>query len=147
MDRSSDFEEKRTKSRVSLNLSANVKIVGEPNNCPGVISNASETGLLVNTLRNMPPGKKVIIEVLLGKEGETSKFRAVTQIIWKDIGLWDDWEAYLYGLKFIEISEQDYVKLKEILGNRARAPEIRFVGKSDEKERLVIRESCAKDRG
>ncbi len=147
MDRSSDSREKRKQPRVSVDLSASVKVVGEHDHFPGVISNASETGLLVNTLRNMPPGKKVIIEVLLGKEGETSKFRAVTQIIWKDIGLWDDWEAYLYGLKFIEISEEDYLKLKKILGNRARVPEIRFVGKSDEKERLVIRESCAKDRG
>jgi hypothetical protein len=139
MGKHSDFEEKRKQPRVSVCLSVNLRMAGEPNHSPGVTSNASETGLLVNTLRNLPPGGKVIIEVLPSGRGKSSNFRALTKIVWKDIGLWDDWEGYLYGLKFIHILEKDYLKLKEILVNQSKVEEVRFVNKSYEEEKLVVR--------
>ncbi len=119
MDNPSDFKEKRTKPRVLVNLSVNLRMVGEANPRQGVICNASEAGLLINTLHEMPPGKKVIIEVLSTKRGKSFNFKALTQIVWKDIGLWDDWEGYVYGLKFIRILDGDSMKLKQILGNQS----------------------------
>jgi hypothetical protein len=138
MSKPSDFKEKRNKSRVLVNLSVNLRMLGEPNHKPGVINNASEAGLLVNTLYDMPLGKKVIIEVLFAERGKSSNFKVLTQIVWKDIGLWDDWEGYLYGLKLIQILEEDYPKLKRILYNQFKVEEVRFVNQSDEKERLPI---------
>lgn len=126
MDKPSDFKEKRKQPRVLVNLSVNLRMIGEPYHSPGVISNASETGLLINTLKDMPSGKKVIIEVLSAERGKSANFKALTQIVWKDIGLWDDWEGYLYGLKFIRILDGDYLKLKQILGNQSNLDEASF---------------------
>ena len=119
MDKPSEFKEKRKHPRALVNLSVNLRMVGEANHRPGVICNASETGLLINTLHDMPLGKKVIIEVLSTERGKSFTFKALTQIVWKDIGLWDDWEGYVYGLKFIQILDGDSMKLKQILGNQA----------------------------
>lgn len=139
MGKASDFEEKRKQPRVSVRLSVNLRLVGEASHTPGVTSNASQTGLLINTLRNFYPGEKVIIEVLSPRREKVSKFTALTQIVWKDIGLWDDWEGYLYGMKFLKVLDKDYLKLKEILLNQSRVEEVRFVNKSDEEQKLVIR--------
>ena len=133
MDKLSDFKEKRKQPRVLVNLSVNLRVVGEANPRPGVLSNASETGLLINTLHDMPPGKKVIIEVLPTKRGKSFKFKALTQIVWKDIGLWDDWEGYVYGLKFIRILDGDSLKLKQILGNQSALDEASFSNKPNQR--------------
>jgi hypothetical protein len=118
LDKPSDFKEKRKRPRVLVNLTINLRMIGEPNRSPGMVSNASETGLLINTLKDIPPGEKVIVEVLFSENGKSSKFKALAEIAWKDIGLWDDWEGFLYGLKFIRILDGDPLKLKPILGNQ-----------------------------
>ena len=133
MDKPSDLKEKRKQSRVLVNLSVNLRMVGEANHRPGVISNGSETGLLINTLHDMPPGKKVIIEVLSTERGKSFNFKALTQIVWKDIGLWDDWEGYVYGLKFIRILDGDFLKLKQILGNQSDLDEASFSDKPNQR--------------
>lgn len=139
MDKPSDFHEKRKQFRISVRWAVNLKMLGEANSNPGVTSNASETGLLINTLRNLFPGEKVIIQVLSAGGRKASNFTVLTQIVWKDIGLWDDLEGHLYGVKFLKIREKDYLKLKEILLNQSKVEEVKFVNKSNEQERLVIR--------
>lgn len=128
LDKPSDFKEKRKKPRVVVELTINLRMIGEPNYSPGVICNASERGLLINTLKDMPLGEKVIITILSSESGKSSKFKALTEIAWKDIGLWDDWEGYLYGLKFIKILDGDHLKLKQILGNQFHLEEARNGG-------------------
>ncbi len=139
MGRPSDFEEKRKQPRVSVRLAVNLRVLGQANQSPGVTGNASQTGLLINTFRNLYPGEKIIIEVLTSGRRKASNFTALTQIIWKDIGLWDDWEGYVYGLRFVKILEKDYLKLKELLLDQSKMEEVMFVNKSDEEDRLVIR--------
>ena len=106
-----------------MNLAVHLRVAGESIHTPGVVHNANETGLLINTLKDIPPGKKVVIEILFSQQGKSSHFKAVTEIAWKDIGLWDDWEGYLYGLKFIRILDGDHLKLKQILGKPLRLEE------------------------
>ena len=135
MDKPSNFKEKRKKPRVLVNLYVNLKIVGEANHRSGVICNGSETGLLINTLHDMPPGKKVIIEVLSANRGRSFKFKALTQVVWKDIGFWDDWEGYVYGLKFIQILDGDSLKFKQVLGIQADFDEALFSDKPNQRLR------------
>ncbi len=120
MDKPSDYKEKRGHPRSLVNIPVNLSIVRESKPSPGMISDASETGLLVNTLKDMDPGTRVIIKTSSFQKEGSVDFKAVTEVVWKDIGLWDDLEGYLYGLKFIEILDGDHVKLKQILRNQSR---------------------------
>jgi hypothetical protein len=106
---------------------------------PGLVINASETGLLIQTFKDIPIGKKVIIEVLFPKRVKTAKLNAIAEVVWKDMYLWDDWEEYQYGLKFIQISDEDDAKLRQILSNQSNLEEVIFADEFHRKERLVVR--------
>jgi len=67
---------------------------------PGLTLDASESGLLIQTFKEMSVGIRLNIEVLFPKELNLPTFRAETEIIWRDIYYWEDWEGYQYGLKF-----------------------------------------------
>jgi hypothetical protein len=46
-----------------------------------------------------------------------ANFKAEGEIVWENICNSKDWEGYQYGLKFIQISKEDYLKLRQILSN------------------------------
>jgi len=99
---------------------------------------ASESGLLIQTLKEMPVDTRIDIEVLFPKKVNSSNFKAEAEIIWKDICNWDDWEGYQYGLKFIQISREDYWKLTQILIDPTRLKETDFIEKRDHNPKLII---------
>ena len=119
MNKSSKLTEKRKYPRVLINTPLNFVVTEEARQNPGLVINASETGLLIQTFKDIPIGKKVIIEVLFPKGVKTAKLNAIAEIIWKDIYIWDDWEGYQYGLKFIQILDEDYNKLRQILSSQS----------------------------
>ena len=106
---------------------------------PGMTIDASHSGLLIQTLKEMPIGIKLNIEVLLPKKLKLTKFRAETEVIWKDISYWEDWEGYLYGLKFTHISNEDYSKLYQILSNPSCLKEVQFVEDPSHDPTLVVK--------
>ena len=139
MNKSSNPTEKRKYSRVLINTPLNFKGPEESIQSPGLVINASETGLLIQTFKDIPIGKKVIIEVLFPKGVKTAKLNAIAEIVWKDMYLWDDWEEYQYGLKFIQISDEDYAKLRQVLSSQSNLEEVIFADEFHRKERLVVR--------
>jgi hypothetical protein len=84
----------------------------------GLVVNASEVGLLINSIKNMPVGTKLNIAVLFPKGFELTNFEVLAQVIWKDLHWEEDWEGYQYGLKFTQILEEDRRKLKQLLNGR-----------------------------
>jgi len=115
MLRSSGWKEKREYPRVLVNLPIDFRMTDEPNAGQGMAINASETGLLFQTFNDMPIGKRMNIKVSFRKGTEFEDLRAEAEIIWKDVYFWDDWEGYQYGLKFVQISNEDYSKLNQLL--------------------------------
>jgi hypothetical protein len=115
MLRSSGWKEKREYPRVLINLPIDFRMTDEPKAGQGMAINASETGLLFQTFGDMPIGKGVNIKISFPKGAESEDFRAEAEIIWKDVYLWDDWEGYQYGLKFVQISNEEYSKLNQLL--------------------------------
>jgi hypothetical protein len=84
----------------------------------GLVVNVSEIGLLIRSVKNMPIGTELKIAVLFPKGYELANFEVLAKIIRKD-PLWEeDWEGYEYGLKFIQISEEDRRKLRQILSGQ-----------------------------
>ena len=84
----------------------------------GLVVNAIEVGLLINSIKNMPVGTKLNIAVLFPKGFELTNFEVLAQVIWKDLHWEEDWEGYQYGLKFTQILEEDRRKLKQLLNGR-----------------------------
>ncbi len=85
----------------------------------GLATNASEAGLLLQTFVDMRIGTRVFIKISHPKVAEVLGFniRSEAEVIWKDICAWEDWEAYQYGLKFIQLLANEGIKLKYLLEN------------------------------
>lgn len=109
------FEEKRKYPRFSIDLPLEYQTMSNPNAHGGLVLNASETGLLLYSTGDMPVGMTLKIIVLFPKGYELANFELVGKIIWKDSDLRKGWEAYQYGLKFIQISRDDHWKLRQVL--------------------------------
>ena len=84
---------------------------------PGLTIDVSETGLLIQTLREIPVGTRIDIEILFPEKLCLPNFKAEAEIVWKDICSLGDWEGYQYGLEFSQVSKEDYLKLRQILRN------------------------------
>jgi hypothetical protein len=115
MEGAENLKERRRSPRMFIELPLEYRVVNAPYSHGGLVVNMSEVGLLINSVKNMPVGTKLNIEVLFPKEFELTNFEVLAEIIWKDIYLEEDWEGFRYGLKFIQISEEDLLKLKQLL--------------------------------
>jgi hypothetical protein len=120
MKTSSNNKEKRKLPRTLISLLLHIQLNENGGIYPGLTLDASESGLLIQTLKEMLVGTRIDIEVLFPEKVKWSNFKAETEIIWKEICYWDDWEGYQYGLKFIEISKEDYSRLTQILSDPTR---------------------------
>jgi len=116
-------KERRRFPRLLLDLPLEYKVMDIPYAHGGIVVNASEAGLLINSIKNMPIGTKLNIMVLFPKGYELSNFKVEAEIIWKDYPLEEDWEGYQYGLKFINIMEEDRNKLKKLLNGEFKIEE------------------------
>jgi PilZ domain len=116
--------ERRRYPRMSLDLPLEYRVMNAPYAHGGLVVNASEVGLLINSIKNIPTGSKLNIAVLFPKGFELTNFEVLAEIIWKDLYWEEDWEGYRYGLKFIKILEEDRGKLEQILSGQFQLDEI-----------------------
>jgi len=84
----------------------------------GIVIDASETGFLIYSIEDIPIGTKLKIAVLFSAEYELAKFEVFAEIIWRNADVEKREEGYQYGLKFIQILEEDYWKLRKLLSGR-----------------------------
>lgn len=115
MEKSRDPRERRRFPRLLVDLPLEYRVMNAPYAQGGIVVNASEQGLLINSIKNMPVGTKLNIAVLFPKEFELADFEVVAEIIRKELHWEEDWEGYQYGLRFIKILEEDRQKLKQLL--------------------------------
>lgn len=80
--------------------------------------NASEVGLLIQSIKNIPIGTKLATVLLFPKGFELSSLEVLTEVIWKDLCREEDWEGYHYGLNFVQIMEKDRKMLKQLLSGQ-----------------------------
>ncbi len=88
-----------------------------PNLHGALVVNASESGLLINSIKGMPIGAKLNIAVLFPKGFELANFEVLAEVVWKDIQWEENRERYQLGLKFVRILEEDQRKLKQLLND------------------------------
>jgi hypothetical protein len=112
---SDDINERRKHPRVNMNLPLEYRFPDTPHSHGALVVNASESGLLIHSVRDLSIGTKLNIAVLFPNGFELSNFEVLAEIVWKDT-LWEvNWEGYHFGLKFIHILENDHQKLKQLL--------------------------------
>jgi c-di-GMP-binding flagellar brake protein YcgR len=124
MESLNHFEERRKYPRFSIDLPLEYQIRSNPNGHGGLVLNASETGLLLYSTGNMPVGTKLKIMVLFPKGYELADFEVIGEIIWRNLDWEKGWEAYRYGLKFIEIAQEDHCKLRQVLSAGSNTEEM-----------------------
>ena len=110
-------DERRKHQRYLIDLPLNFQTTENSNIYPGLSINASETGLLIQTFKDMPIGLRLNIELLFTEGFELSNLQGMAQIIWKDHYVWSGEEGYKYGLQFVQISNENYKKLRLLLEN------------------------------
>ena len=115
MKTSFNNQEKRKHLRTMVRLPLHFQVNENEGIYPGLTFDASESGLLIQTLREIPVGIRIDIEVLFPKKLNLANFKAEATIVWKKVCNRKDWEGYQYGLKFIQVSKGDYLKLRQIL--------------------------------
>jgi hypothetical protein len=115
MEKSKDPRERRRFPRLLVDLPLEYRVMNAPYAQGGIVVNASEQGLLINSIKNMPVGTKLNVAVLFPEEYELANFEVLAEIIRKELHWEEDWEGYQYGLKFTKILESDRHKLKQLL--------------------------------
>ncbi len=115
MPGSEDTNEKRKYPRFDLDLPLEYRETDSPHARGALVVNASESGLLVHSIKDMPVGMKLKMTVLFPKGFELANFEVFAEIVWKDI-LWrENGGGYQFGLKFVVILQEDHQKLKQLL--------------------------------
>jgi hypothetical protein len=115
MAESGSSREKRRHPRFHLSLPIEFRVMNEKFFHGAMIVNASETGLLVQSPKNVPVGTKLNIAVLFSKGFELANFEVVAEVVWTKPHPTDGKEGYQYGLRFVHILEEDRQKLKNLL--------------------------------
>ena len=115
----SDCQERRGFPRTVVKMPVHFEVTDNGHPDTGLIINASETGILIQTFLDMEVGTRIFVKVWPPKVAGLPGFniRSEAEVIWKDICPWDDWEAYQYGLKFIQLPRNECVKLRCLLEN------------------------------
>ncbi len=80
----------------------------------GLAVDASEGGLMVYLQERMKIGTKLYVALLFSLGFELTGVKALSQVIWKTAGLEEGWGRYRYGLKFLQIADEDLRKLKQL---------------------------------
>jgi hypothetical protein len=124
MERSGAQKERRKSPRLSLDLPLEYRVMNAAYPNGGLAVNASEVGLLIKSIKNMPVSTKLHIAVLFPKGFELSNFEVLAEIIWKDLHWKEDWEGYQYGLRFIQILDEDRQELRQLLNGRFQLEDI-----------------------
>jgi hypothetical protein len=124
MERSKSSRDRRKSQRIVLDLPLEYRMVDVHHAHGGLVVNASELGLLVQSVKNLSIGTKLNIAVLFPKGFELSNFEVLAEIIWKDLHWEEDWEGYKYGLRFLRVLDNEYWKLKQLLDDRFHGEEV-----------------------
>jgi hypothetical protein len=121
MEGSFDNSEKRSHPRFIIDAPVEYREMGDSCLRGGIIIDVSEGGLLMEIVRDIPVGTELNVTVLFPKGFELADFKVVAKIVWKK-PYWKEnskgnryWEGYQYGLRFIQILEENRWKLDVLL--------------------------------
>jgi hypothetical protein len=116
--------EKRTSPRVWMYLPLEYHLKHAPRACGGIVIDASETGFHIYSTESIPLGTRLKIDVLFPKKYELTSFEVVAEIVWKKVSVDMRGKGFQYGLRFVQILEEDSRKLKNLLSDRSASEDL-----------------------
>jgi hypothetical protein len=122
MEKREEREERRQHPRLMINMPLEYRVGGVPKAFGAMAVNGSETGLQMHCLRDIPLGSRLAIAVLFPQEFQLSHFKALAEVLWKDVHWEEDWRGYRYGVRFIDVEKEELRKLKGFLSARPKVP-------------------------
>lgn len=118
MSRLNNSIEKRRYPRFLIDLPLEYRLIDIFHTHGALVVNASEAGLLIKSVENIPIGTNLDILVLFPRQFELVNFEAFAEVIWNKTYLKEGWKGYQCGLNFISIREHDRFKLRQLLHGR-----------------------------
>jgi hypothetical protein len=112
------FKDRRKYPRVHIDLPLEYRVKYDARAHGGIVIDASESGFLIYSTEDIPIGTKLKMAVLFSAEYELTKFEVFAEIIWKNADVAKEEEGYQYGLRFVQVLEEDYRKLGKLLSGR-----------------------------
>jgi hypothetical protein len=112
------FKDRRKYPRVHVDLPLEYRVKYDAYAHGAIVRDASEGGFLIYSVEDIPVGAKLEMTVLFSAEYELAKFEVFGEIIWKNADEENGEEGRQYGLKFVQILEEDYWKLRGLLSGR-----------------------------
>ena len=130
MEESLDNKEKRRYPRFLIDLPLEYRDLDGSCLHGGIVANASETGFLMESGKDIPIGTELNIAVLYLEGFELANFKVTGKIVWKEPYSKEDgkgkiyWEGYQYGLEFTQILDEDRWKLNILFSGQYIAEEV-----------------------
>ncbi len=111
--------EKRRFQRFAVDLPLDYARLEKKRVRAGIAGNASVGGLMVYLQERMKIGTKLYVALYFSRGFELTGVKTLSQVIWKDAGLEEGWGRFKYGLKFLQIADEDLRKLKQLQADLA----------------------------
>ena len=96
---------------MQITIPVQVKRGEKSQSYPGLTIDASESGILIQTLAELEIGSTININFFPSEHCDLTSFRCIGEVMWQDDCPWDDLEGYQYGVKFIQVLDKDRMKL------------------------------------
>jgi hypothetical protein len=116
--------DRRSHPRIIMDLPLEYRIFYTPFARGALTVDASKTGLLIQSVSDLPVGTELSLVILFPKKFELKDLKVLAEIVRKERYLKEDWEGFQYGLRFTEVEEEDLVKLQELLSGGLQTVEI-----------------------
>jgi hypothetical protein len=110
--------ERRRFPRLLLDLPLDYRVVNAPYAHGGLVVNASEVGLLIQSIKSILIGTRLMIAILFPRGFELTSLDVLAEVIWKDLYWEEDREGFRYGLRVVQILPEERGKLRQLLAGR-----------------------------
>lgn len=115
--------DRRRYPRVYMYLPVEYQMKYAPRAYGGIVIDASETGFHIYSTENIPIGTKLKIDVFFPNKYQLANFEVAAEIVWKKVSVDRRGMGYQYGLRFVQILEEDCRTLRKLLGDRSMSEE------------------------
>ena len=111
------------------------------------IGNISEGGLLVYLPDEIDIGQYLRLKLYFSLGSELHTIGMLVEVVWKGDHLTEDGDYYPYGVRFVDISLEDWKKLRDLLRNLSSPLDSLLFPPSDLRVRFKIEEFMNRRRG
>ncbi len=112
--------ERRRYPRFSIDLPIEYHQMNTPLVHSGKAINASEGGLLVYLPEKVNIGQHLRLKLFFHSGFNFNTIEMITEVVWIDLHLSEGWGDYRCGLRFVDISSEDFTRLRDFLASLSK---------------------------